>query len=163
MSTLSLNEDLPFLRFFFVGGDEIVFAGSGSWGQCGGALRHDFRARMTWQANREGCPLPKLALEADRSPMGFHDAFADRQTQATSSYFAAAGAIHAIEPLKKMRLIFGRNSHAGVRDCQDCVVLVARYLKVHVSAIVVVAHAICEQVCDDLCDARGVGGYLHGL
>src|SRR5436190_15563570 len=64
------------------------------------------------QRDGEGCAASELALDVDRTAMGFHDRLADRQAQtgARRPAFAAADLIGAEKPLEDVGQVLGRDA-----------------------------------------------------
>ena len=78
---------------------------------------------VEWESQRDGRAPAGLALEIDRASVQSRDAFDDRQTKTEAAGLLRAGAVRAVEIVKDVWQVFGRNPTTGVADFDaQCVV-----------------------------------------
>ena len=75
------------------------------------------------ESQRDGRASARLALEIDCAAVQRRDAFDDCQTKAEAAGLLRAGAVRAVEIVKDVWQVFGRNPTTGVADLDaQCVV-----------------------------------------
>ena len=72
------------------------------------------RARSSWQRERKTGTFSWWALDSYLTPVGLDDLFDDSQAQPGATGGAGAGGIRAIEALKEVWEMFGRNAVSGI-------------------------------------------------
>jgi len=68
------------------------------------------------QHKGKGAALTKLALDPDPAAVGLDEPLGDGESEACAAVCASGGAVYLAEFLKDLRLLFGADADAGVRD-----------------------------------------------
>ena len=106
------------------------------------------------------CPLPRLALQVDGAAMRFHEQLHVAQAQADAGYGAVGQVDAAVELVKHMGLLGGRDADAVVGHREGEAMPVRRAGDGDVDGVARILHGILQQVAQDVAEVHGVG--RHG-
>ena len=76
-----------------------------------------------WQSNSEGCSVAVLASERELASVSFDTPPRNRKPQAGPTPFSRPSFVDAVEAVKDIRLMFGRNSRSLISDLDGCLPL----------------------------------------
>src|SRR5262249_17258230 len=119
------------------------------------------------QPRRHGGALAYLAFDGERAAVGFDDAAADGEAEAGASRGAVAGGIDAVEALRQVGEVLGRDPFTRVLHARDD--LPARGLRGEADAAAFrgvphgVVHQVEEEAGEVIAVAAGSEGWLGGL